>query len=485
MNYDVIIIGGGLVGASLARALRDQPLRLALIDAVSPDQAKTRDPRIIALAYGSRRILSGLGLWQALEANPIHHIHVSTRGHFGFSHLDRASLGLDALGYVAEAWRIGQSLHDCLRGQANLEIIAPARVESVEIGEEHAQVHLDSGQTLRARLLVAADGGDSPICRMLEIPSRHKDYRQTAIIAKLQVERPQPHTAYERFTPGGPLALLPLAEEPLAERSRSQPPSQTPLPSLRLRSGQATPLREREEPLAERSRSQPPSSPALPSLRLRSGQATPLPSTPLREREGGWYSLVWSVAGDRAQAALDLPDQAFLRVLQQGFGWRLGKFLAATPRAAYPLTLRRVTRHIAPRLAVIGNAAHTLHPVAGQGLNLGLRDVAALAEVLAGADGQDPGDLRLLQAYAAWREDDQRLTARLTDSLVEVFSNDFPPLALARNFGLLALDRCAPLKSLLMRQTAGLRGKQPRLARGLPLGKGLSTKIHEEIKSLL
>ena len=182
-------------------------------------------------------------------------------------------------------------------------------------------------------------------------------------------------------------------------------------------------------------------------------------------------AVVWSTRTDNVEALLGLSDEEYLTRLQERFGDRLGPLTRPGKRRAYPLMLTRVKEHVRPRLVLIGNAAHTVHPVAGQGFNLGLRDVAALAEVLVAAkqENRDLGDLEVLKRYADWRVRDNKVIATFTNSLIRVFSNDFPPLVFARNLGLLVVDLVPPLKRRLLRVTSGLAGKLPRLARGLPL----------------
>ncbi len=403
-DYDVLIVGGGMVGASLACALGDRPLRIAVVEAVpfsAPGQP-SYDDRSVALAWGTRRVFEAIGLWDALApaVTPIGEIHVSDRGHFGAARLRAASIGYDALGYVVENRDLGRVFAARLPALANVEMICPARLQAIENGPDALRARLDvNGETreITTRLLVGADGGQSVTRRLAAIGADSVDYGQSAIIANVSTEHPHRNRAWERFTTQGPLALLPMS--------------------------------------------------------------------------GDRCSLVWTVSRAQADATLALTDDAFLAALQSRFGDRLGRFTRAGVRIAYPLIRVSARRHVAGRLALIGNAAHTLHPVAGQGFNLGLRDVAAFAEVIAdaAAAGEDPGAPVVLDRYQRWRAADQARVLTLTDGLVRVFSNDFSPLVAARGLGLVALDLLPPLKRLLMRQTMGLAGRLPRLARGLPL----------------
>lgn len=405
VDFDVLIVGGGMVGASLAIALSGRGLSLGLVDAFEPgDQGQPGyDDRAIALAYGSRRIFESIGIWQGLaqDAEPINRIHVSDRGHFGFSHLAAAEEGVPALGYVATARRVGQELVSRLRQCGDLCSIAPAEVVALLPGHASAGVRvIEAGQPrdLRARLLVAADGGRSFIREQLNIPTTRWSYGQSAVVANISASRPHNNVAYERFTDSGPVALLPMSE--------------------------------------------------------------------------GRSALVWSVREQDLDGVMALDDRAFLAAFQERFGYRLGRFVKVGKRSSYPLSLLRARESVRERIAIIGNAAHTLHPIAGQGFNLGLRDVAALAEVVLGAhaDKQDIGSPEVLGAYQRWRQGEQRAVALATDGLARLFSNPLGPLRLGRNLGLLVIDLVAPLRHRLARGAMGLLGRQARLSRGLPPG---------------
>jgi 2-octaprenyl-6-methoxyphenol hydroxylase len=404
-DYDILIIGGGMVGASLAQALGSLPLRVGLIEAVEFDSSvqPSYDDRTIALSFGSKRIFDTIGVWRRLEAGgatPIHGIHISDRGRFGFARLDRDDAGVEALGWVLENRALGRALGQLLAGSANLTMFCPASMEHIEFDTDAARVTVRRGERrdeISARLVVAADGGRSLVREQVGIDARRVEYRQTALVTNVTTERPHLNVAYERFTESGPLAFLPMS--------------------------------------------------------------------------AGRCAVVWSLAPDRVEPLLALDDAAFLACLQERFGLRLGRFLKVGKRAAYPLTHTKVTETVRPRLVLIGNAAHTVHPVAGQGFNLGLRDVAALAEILEDArrHGRDIGDLAVLQRYAAWRKRDVSVISTFTNSLVRVFSNDFGPLSVARNLGLVAVDLLPPAKRALLRLSMGLAGRLPRLARGLHL----------------
>ncbi len=399
--YDLIVVGGGMAGATLAAALSGQGLKLALVEAAEPrvEALPNYDDRAIALARGSQRIFEALDLWPELarHATPIRRIHVSEEGGFGFTRLDAQEEGVAALGQVVTARDLGAVLLRRLSALEDLDLFAPARVRWIAMEAESVRVGLEEGRELSATLLVAADGGRSLVRRQLCFEVHRREYRQSAVIANVTPSKPHREVAFERFTRNGPLALLPLHEERCA--------------------------------------------------------------------------LVWTVADEQREEVLAWDDATFLRNLQRRFGWRLGRFQRVGKRAVHPLSQSWVGDSVKGRAVLVGNAAHTLHPVAGQGFNLGIRDVAALAEVVVEAQrrGEDPGSEAVLRRYEQWRRNDRRGVALATDSLVRLFSNRWPPLRLGRNLGLVGLELCPPARHGLARAAMGLAGRLPRLARGVPL----------------
>ncbi|MGE5625711.1 MAG: 2-octaprenyl-6-methoxyphenyl hydroxylase [Bacillota bacterium] len=402
-EYDLLIVGGGLVGASLAAALAPLPLKIAVVEAV-PFGSRGQpsfDDRITAISEGSRRIFESMGVWAGIgpEASPIKHILVSDKGRLGATRLHAEEAGVEALGWVTPNRRIGKALVDFIGGKANIALYVPAKLKSFTVGDDSVQAEVEAEEpaTLRAKLLIAADGAQSEVRRQLGIEGKKWDYRQTAVVCNLRVERPAADTAYERFADDGPVALLPMG--------------------------------------------------------------------------GDKYGLVWVVDTAAAPAVLGLDDASFLEQAASRFGGRLGHFIQAGKRVSYPLSMVQAETQLARRTLIIGNAAHSLHPVAGQGFNLSLRDVAMLAEVLAdaGRDGQDLGAEDVLQGYVDARRGDQRGTALFTDVLTRIFANPLKTVAWGRNAGLLALELLPTTRRTLLRHNMGLGGRLPKLARGLPL----------------
>jgi 2-octaprenyl-6-methoxyphenol hydroxylase len=386
-----------MVGASLALALAGTRLKVLLIEAVaaSSELQPSFDERSTALGNGARQILSTLGVWDDIAAGaaPIREIHVSDAGHFGFARLDAAEHELAAFGYTVSNRQLGAILWRALERRAQVELRSPARVTAVSLGPEWAELRLQDGSLVQARLVVAADGAHSLVKQAAGIDSSERDYHQVALVANIRTDRSARGIAYERFTAAGPLALLPLAD--------------------------------------------------------------------------GAYTVVWTLPPERAPALRDCDDAEFCRALQHSFGWRAGQVRSVGKRAAYPLSLVRAEELRGERVALVGNAAQALHPVAAQGFNLGLRDAATLAELIAGAS--DPGADQLLSQFARRRSADRRGMIGFTDQLVKLFDSRRGAAIAARNLGLLLFDLNEPAKRALSRLSWGFGGALPRLSRGLPL----------------
>ena len=397
-DFDIIIVGGGMVGASLACALKNTPLRIAIIEAFEPDSLKqpSYDDRAIALSYGSQRIFETMGLWPQFKdfTTAITDIHISDRGHFGVTRLSANDEKVPALGQVITARAMGNALNHALSQQDNLALFCPAMVQSLNQFDDYAEIKIDNGQKLSAQLIIAADGAQSTLRHLLGLGALEHDYQQTAVTTNITSERAHNGRAFERFTDTGPIAFLPMSDNRC--------------------------------------------------------------------------SLVWTVKKGDESAILELADDDFLAQLQDRFGYRLGKLIKVGQRNSYPLKLMQADQPIQPRVILIGNAAHSLHPIAGQGFNLGLRDVAALADVLADKT-TDCGDSRLLHDYAQWRQNDQDKVIGSTSTLVSLFSNNNPLLGHFRGAGLSLIDIIPPAKHWLAKQSMGLNRKQPRLGRGVSI----------------
>jgi 2-octaprenyl-6-methoxyphenol hydroxylase len=406
---DVLIVGGGMVGLTLAAALGGAGLAVALVDREAParQSAAAFDGRTSAIAYGSQRSLAALGLWPALapDAEPILDIRVSDGGSPLFLHYDHREVGDAPLGYIIENRAIRRALFDHVGRLATVTHKAPTTVRSLEVRAGGIEAALDDGTRVRAPLVVGADGPRSALRRQAGIALTEWRYRQTGIVCTMAHEQPHRGIAHERFLPAGPFAVLPMTDD------RAVP-----------------------EGALGRHRS----------------------------------SIVWTERADLAPAMLALDDDAFSEELAERFGPHYGAVRVTGPRWSYPLALHHAESYVAPRLALVGDAAHLIHPIAGQGLNLGLRDIAALAEVLVDARrlGLDIGAADVLARYQRWRRFDNTVLVAATDALNRLFSNDVPVVKLARDLGLGAVNRLPPLKRLFMRHAMGVVGELPRLLKG-------------------
>ncbi len=385
-----------MVGASLALALADTGLSIVLVEGTAPDSsAQTSfDDRTTALGNASRRIFQALGVWSAIapRAAAIRTIHVSDAGRFGFARLRAREQGIEAFGYTVSNKVIGTVLWERLSSLTSITLRVPARTEDIQVTADGVRLRLASTEEFSARLVVAADGAHSSVRAAAGIEAEVEDYDQVAIVTNVMTDRAQNGTAYERFTPSGPLAVLPLYD--------------------------------------------------------------------------GSHGVVWTASPETSVRLLSLSDDDFMRELQGRFGWRAGRFIRVGRRVSYPLELSRALTTSATRAVLIGNAAQALHPVAAQGFNLGLRDAAILAELIANAQG-DVGSPALLQQFSHWRTADRRGVIRFTDGLVKLFGDRRLGVGALRDLGLLLFDLTPPAKSALARVSTGFGGRMPRLARGL------------------
>jgi len=403
LRTEVLIIGGGMAGMTLANALAGAGVETIVVDSAPQESLLDAgyDGRASAIAHGSAQLFRGIGLWPFLEAEagPILDIRVADGtvedgpGAL-FLHYDHAEVGDLPFGYMVENRAIRRALFEQAEALPALQRIAPARVAELTRDTAGVVAVLEDGRRVAGRLAVGAEGRNSPTREAAGIGVTGWSYDQTAIVCTVAHERNHCGVAVEYFLPSGPFAMLPMT--------------------------------------------------------------------------GRRSNIVWTERPDLAARFLALDDAAFLAELHRRFGDWLGAIELAGPRFSYPLGLQHAARYTDRRLALIGDAAHAIHPIAGQGLNLGLRDVAALAEAVVDARrlGLDIGDADVLRRYERWRRFDSVLLASVTDGLNRLFSNDIPPLRLARDLGLAAVGRMPPLKRFLMRHAMGVVGELPRLVRG-------------------
>lgn len=405
-DTDIAIVGGGLNGPALALALAQIGLKVTVIDALDLKRRKNAkfDGRSYSLALASMRLMQGLGIWPMIadEAQPMLEIKV-TDGRAGegpspfVMQFDHAEIEEGPMGYMVEDRHLRRALLDALKSTPGLTQINGTRVVGQDVDANGITVTLDSGRTLRARLLIGADGRSSGTGERAGIKRVVQSYGQTALVCAIDHELPHDGVAHQFFMPPGPLAILPL--------------------------------------------------------------------------KGKRSSIVWSETTQNAARIHALPDDDYIDVLRPRFGSFLGQISLAGARFTYPLGLSLAHEMIAPRVALVGDAAHGMHPIAGQGLNAGLRDVAALAEVIAEAQqrGEDIGSDAALARYQEWRRFDNTSLALATDSFNKLFSNDNPLLRAARDLGMAAVNALPGLRRGFIREAAGLNGELPRLMQGKPL----------------
>ncbi|MFD0985759.1 FAD-dependent oxidoreductase [Methyloligella solikamskensis] len=406
---DVLIAGGGFVGLSLALALArlaPKGFRVILVDR-RPLEAEIRDARASALTAASRNLLQALGVWEAIadRAQPIERIEITdspleTDGprprYIGFDNTLETGAGQSSA-HVVENEPLLRALADAVASEPGIEVLAPDAVTEIAPSPFSIACTLESGGTIDASLLVAADGRRSKLRDQAGIKTVTWDYDQRGIVTTVAHDRPHNGKAVQHFLPAGPFALLPLT--------------------------------------------------------------------------GSRTSIVWSEEKDVAERIMALEDAGFLAELEKRFGSQLGSLTLAGPRQDFPLSLHLARSFVGPRMVLIGDAAHGVHPLAGQGLNIGLRDVAALTELLVeGARlGLDAGDAAQLEAYARWRRFDSAISALAMDMMNRLFSNDSTIARSLRDFGLGVVDRLPGVKRFLVREAAGGTGRLPKLLQGKPL----------------
>lgn len=403
-SYDVVIVGGGMVGATLACTLGDSDMRIAVIDSNEPAAIDEReyDLRVSAITLGSKAIFETVGIWDAMRAQRVSCIDAMTvwdEGGSGSIHFDSAEMAQPCLGYIVENRVIHHAALERMRALRNVDVYSPVNIREMTVDPDRAQVMLDDGTVLTADLVVGADGAMSMVRHWAGIDSRSWSFEQKAIVATVRTSAPHAAVARQRFLATGPLAFLPLDH----------------------------------------------------------------PDT---------CSIVWSADLARADELLAMANKDFIEALQtaiaNGPGSELGEVLDVSKRAAFPLTAIHARDYVADRTVLVGDAAHRIHPLAGQGLNLGLGDIAVLAEVLIDArrEKKDVGSRRVLRRYERWRRGSNELMLATMDGFKRLFGSDDPIARGLRNFGLDIFDSLAPVKHRIMMYAAGLAGDLPKLMRG-------------------
>lgn len=400
MQCDVLIIGGGLVGASLAVALKRSGLSIIVVEAYDSQslRQKSFDARSIALADASKNILDGLELWSGIKkvSTPIKTIHVSKKSAFGHTSLNADKHKKFAFGYVSEIGDLNQEVQLSLEKQQNVLYISPAKLTDLIVEKDSATAKIEKGEkliTIESKIVVAADGTNSWVRKLLNIMPEMQDYKQSAVVANIGLRRTHSNVAYERFTSTGLIALLPMS--------------------------------------------------------------------------GHRSSLVWATSPNDAKRIFELSKDDFLKELQQQFGYRLGRFEKVGKRGLFPLKLQYMKKSFNERVVFIGNASQTLHPVAGQGFNLGLRDVAILAELII-SDGIDSPE-KLFEKYQEMRELDKKQIINSTGKLVKFFGSTPSIINFLQSLSLLAVDNISILQEILVHRAMGYSQQNSKLACGIPL----------------
>ncbi|MCW2269141.1 2-octaprenyl-3-methyl-6-methoxy-1,4-benzoquinol hydroxylase [Pseudomonas sp. MYb187] len=404
MRADLLIVGAGMVGSALALALQHSGLEILLLDgsplSIKPfDDQSAFEPRVSALSMASQRILERVGAWQGISdrrLSPYSDMRVWDGSGTGQIHFSAASVHAEVLGHIVENRVVQDGLLERLH-DSEIGLLANARLEQMRRSGDEWLLTLADGRTLRAPLVIAADGANSAVRRLTGCETREWDYLHHAIVTSVRCAEPHQATAWQRFTDDGPLAFLPL----------------------------------------------------------------------LRDGQQDWCSIVWSTTPEQAEHLMGLPDEAFCAELERAFEGRLGAVLQADPRVCVPLRQRHAKRYVAEGLALIGDAAHTIHPLAGQGVNLGFLDAAVLAEELQHAyeRGERLADVRVLSRYERRRMPHNLALMAAMEGFERLFQADPLPLRWLRNSGLKWVEQLPEAKALFVRQAMGLTGDLPDLAR--------------------
>ena len=394
-DYDLAIVGAGIIGLTLACALKDSGLSIVLIEA-KPYSVAAMKGQAYAVHMSSKRIFTGIGVWDKIlpQIETFRQVCLSDADYPGVVEFQPVDLGTDVLGYVAEHQALLTPLQEFMQNCPNVKYLCPAEVVQTQYQPDGVEISLkaEGDRTIRTKLLVAADGARSRIRQSAGITTQGWQYWQSCIVAFVKPEKPHNNVAYERFWSSGPFAILPL-------------------PGNRCR-------------------------------------------------------IVWTAPHEEAKALVALDDEQFLAELRRRYGDRMGKLELDGDRFVFPVQLMQSDRYVLPRLALVGDAAHCCHPVGGQGLNMGIRDAAALAQVVQSAynQGEDVGNLQVLKRYERWRKQENLTILGFTDLLDRLFSNNFLPVVIVRRLGLLMLKQIHPIKKYALQLMTGLRGRLPELA---------------------
>jgi 2-octaprenyl-6-methoxyphenol hydroxylase len=403
---EILIVGSGMVGSSLAIALSGAGFKVVLVDQVKPavQLGSEFDGRASAIAATPQKMLCQIGIWQHLKKNfmPIKDIRVADGGSRLFLHYKHEDVLYEALGFMVENRHFRHACIAKIIKDKNILFLAPSTIDKISCGVGGVSAILTDGTKIDANLVVGADGRGSQVRKIAKISCTRRSYNQTAIVLTVDHTLSHNNVAHEHFLPAGPFAILPLRGARGA-KNRS--------------------------------------------------------------------SIVWTENSERAKVIMNLSQANFTNEFNHRFGEHLGDTTFVGPRWSYPLSYQYVETRVSQRLALVGDAAYGIHPIAGQGLNLGLRDVAALAEVLTDARrlGLDIGNTTILEKYQSWRGFDSAVMLATTDVLNRLFSNDISPIKEFRDFGLAAINKLSPVKNFFMLHAMGSSGNLPRLLKGEPL----------------
>ena len=392
-HYDIIIVGAGMVGATLACGLVEEAeqLKIAIIDANKPNfewDDESYDMRVSAITRASQTLFKNIGAWDKIaeqRISPYQDMFVWDAGANGELHFDSADMGETDLGHIIENRVIVKALHQRISELSQIELLCPAKLESIEFSDDKTNLTLEDKTELSASLVIAADGARSWVRQQADIAVKGWDFDQAALVTTVKTEKYHKDTAWQRFLSTGPLAFLPLTE--------------------------------------------------------------------------GYSSIVWSTSPTEAKRLTEIPESEFAVEIEQAFESKLGKITSVAGRAVFPLRLFETLNYVKPRLALVGDAAHTIHPLAGQGVNLGLADVSSLMDVIVEAlnDKKDIGDLKVLRRYERWRRADNRSMLLAMDGLKRLFGSELSAVKDLRGLGLSFVNKITPLKNLIMKQAMGIK----------------------------